>query len=168
MRGCHLIQISFYTAGIARVFGKLIKISQMPAGTINHEAKNLLDKLEDINTLFTFSHRTEKSVYYRKNLNLMQIGDKQRQAGSSGQTLAGGLDCADFQFLFSVISDIFTHKVLHLVGLAILVITLVGFNKYYSMLSSDRGLFLFYESLKLGFNKRDYEQKECCLRPIYP
>jgi len=115
----------------------------MPTGTVNHEAQNLFDNFKDLNALFVFSNRTEKPVNQRKNLNLMQIRDKQCQAGPSGQPVVGDLDVANFQFLFSIFFVILAHKVLYLVGLAILVNTFVGFNKHYSMLWQDWGLFLF-------------------------
>jgi len=86
----------------------------MPTATVNHKAQNLLEKLKDFNALFTLSDRTEKSVDQRKNLDLVQISNKQCQPGPAGQTFAGRFNCTDFQFLFSVILAIFIHKVLHL------------------------------------------------------
>ena len=88
-----------------------------------------------------FRIEPKKSVNQRKYLDLMQVCDKQRQAGSTGQTFAGHFNFANFQFLFSVRFAMFLHQVLHLIGMAILVNAFVGFNKYYSILSSDRGLY---------------------------
>jgi hypothetical protein len=92
---------------------------------------------------FFLSDRTEKPVDHRKNLNPVQISDKQRQSGSACQSVACDLDVADFQFLFPVFFAILFHKVLYLFGWAILADTLVGFGKYYSTLPKDLGLFSF-------------------------
>jgi hypothetical protein len=47
-----------------------------------------------------------------------------------------------------VIFAMLAHRVLYLLGEVILVITVVGFNKYYNTLPDFRGLFLFkYRSL---------------------
>jgi hypothetical protein len=131
----HLIHIGLNAASIARVFGKLIEISQMAAGTIDHKAQDLFEKLENRNTFFVLADRAEKPVYQRKNLNLMQIGQKKRQSGSTGESVTGDFDAANFQFIFSVIFVILIHRVLHLVGLAMLANTVMGFNKHYSTLS---------------------------------
>jgi len=48
-----------------------------------------------------------------------------------------------------------THRVLPLVGLAILIVTVMSFNWHYSTLASGRGLFLFHESLRLGIVKNE-------------
>ena len=115
----------------------------MPTGAVNHKTQDLFEELENFNALFTFPDRTEKSLNHWKNLNLMQIRDKQCQTGPSGQSFVCDLDFADFQFLFPVFFVIVAHKVSYLVGMAILVITLVGFNKYYSTLHQDWGLLFF-------------------------
>jgi hypothetical protein len=143
MRRSHIGHVGLNTAGIAGVFGKLIKISQMPTGTISHKTQNLLEEFKNRDAFFTFSDRTEKPVKQWKNLNLVQIRNEQGQTRSASQTLAGGLNGADFQFLFTVIFAISVHRVLYLMGLAMLVNTVVGFNKHYSMLPSVRGLFYF-------------------------
>ena len=132
---------------ITWIISELIKIGQMSAGAVCHEAHYLFEKFEDIYPFFTFSYRTKESIKQRENPNLMKISDEQCQAGPAGQPIAGRLDGVNFRFLFPVIFAIFFHQVLHLLGVAILVITLVGFNKYYSTLPSDEGLFYFMNRL---------------------
>jgi len=141
VRRGHFAHICLDTAGITRIAGKLIEIGQVPAGAVGHEAKDLFEKLKGRNALFAFPYRTEISVKQREYPDVMQIGYKKAQTSSAGQTLVGGFDGANFQFLFTVISAILFHQVLHLLGTAILVNALVGFNKYYSILPSDEGLF---------------------------
>jgi hypothetical protein len=64
----------------------------------------------------------------------VQVGDKQSQAGSTGQAVICGFDRADLQFSFPIIFVMFVHKVLYLVGLLLLIIFWGKFNKHYSML----------------------------------
>jgi hypothetical protein len=135
--------IGFDAPGIAGVFGKLIKIAQMPAGTIDHKTQNLFKKLKYLNPLAVLADRTKKSVRQWKDVDGMQVGDKQCQSGPAGQTLVGFLYATNFLFSFSVISAISIHEVLHLVGLAAIVMILVYFNNDYSMLPTKGGLFYF-------------------------
>jgi hypothetical protein len=141
VRGSHLVYIRLNTAGISLIFGQLIKIVQVPAGTIEHKAQDLFKKLENIGALPVLTDRSEESVQPIKNFNMIQIRDEQAQPGPTGQSVGGGFNSADFQFLFSVVFVNFIHRVLHLLGLAILVIALVGFNKDYSILPLKWGTF---------------------------
>jgi hypothetical protein len=106
----------------------------MAAGTVNHKAQNLFEKLENLDTFFALTDRAEKSVYQWKYLDLMQIGHEKGQSGPAGESVIGNFDAADFQFIFPVIFAILIHDVLHLVGYAILANALVGFSKHYSTL----------------------------------
>jgi hypothetical protein len=134
VRRSHIVHIGFNTAGISGIIAQLIKPGEMPAGTIEHETQHLLHQFSDFKPLFVFSDGAEKSVQYRKNLNLVQVGDKQSQAGSTGQAVICGFDRADLQFSFPIIFVMFVHKVLYLVGLLLLIIFWGKFNKHYSML----------------------------------
>jgi hypothetical protein len=142
-----MAHIRLDTTGITRIRGKLIEIAQVPAGAVCHETKDLFENLEDRYAFLTLPYRAKVSVKQRENLNLMQIGHEQCQPRSTGQTFVGGFDGINFLFLFTVISAIFFHQVLHLLGAAMLAITVVGFNKYYSILPSDEGLFYFKNRL---------------------
>ena len=121
----------------------LIEIAQMPAGTIDHKTQDLFKKLKDLNPLAVLADRTEKSIRQWKNVDVVQIGDKQCQSGSAGQAIAGLLDATDFLFSFPVIAAIFIHEVLHLADLAAIVIILVNSDNDYSMLNAKGGLFYF-------------------------
>ena len=115
----------------------------MPTGAIYEEAQHLLEKLRYTKAFFVFTKRPKPALDPAENLNLMKIGHEQRQSSPACQSIGSDLDAMDFRFCYPVIFAMFAHRVLYLLGVAILVITLVGFNKYYSMLSRFRGLFLF-------------------------
>src|SRR6056297_206527 len=141
MRGGHVFYVGFNAAGISSVHGQLIKITQVPTGAVSHKTQHLLEKFKNINPFFIFAKRTEQLVNQRKKLNLVQIGHKQGQSGSAGQTITGLLNGCNFQFIVSKIFAMLFHKVLYLLGWAIFAITNQFFCKYYSILSESRGLF---------------------------
>jgi hypothetical protein len=113
----------------------------MPTGTVDHKTQDLLEKHADISTLSALSDRAEKPVYQRKELDAVQICNKQRQPGSTRQPIFGCFDSVNFQFLFAVTSAIFIHKVLHLLGLASWFAFLVAFKSYTNKLPLGEGLF---------------------------
>ena len=143
MLGGHHFHAGFDASSMPCVLGKLIKIAQMPAGAINHKTQDLFEKLKDLNTLAALADRTEKSVHQWKDVDAIQVGDKQCQSGFAGQTIAGLLYTSDFLFSFLVISAIFIHEVLLLVGLAAIVMIFIYFNNDYGMLPAKGGLFYF-------------------------
>jgi hypothetical protein len=58
----HLFHIGLNVARVTFAFGKLIKIGQMSARTVDHKAQNLFEDFEDRQTLFIFSYCSKKSV----------------------------------------------------------------------------------------------------------
>jgi hypothetical protein len=82
-----------------------------------------------------------------ENTDAVHIGDKQGKTGPAGQSLAGLFDAADLQFLWAIISAIFAHKVLHLLGLSIGLTLLFAFKNYTKYLPLDVGLLLFKNRL---------------------
>ena len=143
MGGGHMASRCLDTTGIALIVFELVKVGQMPTGAVYEEAQHLLEKLRYANAFSVFAKCSKPALYPAVNLNLMQIGHEQRQACPACQPIGCDLDAADFRFSSLVIFAMLAHRVLYLLGVAILVITLVGFNKYYSTLSRYRGLFLF-------------------------
>src|SRR6056297_1722802 len=122
VRRSHLFDIGLNGSSIALISGELVKIDQMPAGAVCHEAENLLKKFEYIRAFSAFAHRPEEPIQKAKNFNLMQICDKETQPGSSGQPVGSCLHGADFGFIFSVGFAILFHKVLHLLGVLLLLL----------------------------------------------
>ena len=88
MRGGHLFHAGFNTSGISRILGKLIKIAQMPAATIDHKTQDLFEKLRYFKPLTALADRTEKFFYQWKDVDSMQVGDEQCQSSPAGQTIA--------------------------------------------------------------------------------
>jgi hypothetical protein len=115
----------------------------VPTGAVDHEAQHLLEKFEYRYCLFVFADRSEKPLNYRLNSDAVKIGNEKAQTSSAREPFAGRFDTIYFQFLFTVNSAILVHRVPHLFGIALLIITVVGFSKHYSILSIGVGLFLF-------------------------
>jgi hypothetical protein len=113
----------------------------MPTGTVDHKAEKLFEKFANINPLTTLADGTEKPIYQWEKLDAVQIGDKQRQTGPARQTVVGGFDGVNLQFLFSVTSAIFAHRVLHLLGITCWLTFLVAFKSYTNKLPLGEGLF---------------------------
>jgi hypothetical protein len=126
----HLFFVGFDAAGVTRVLVQLIEISHMPTDSVHHKAQGLFKQLEDGNALLAFANRSEIVVQNWENTDAVHIGDKQGKSGSASQLFAGLFDAADLQFLWAIISAIFTLKVLHLLGLSIGLTLLFVFNNY--------------------------------------
>jgi hypothetical protein len=94
----------------------------LPAASSAGKIEDLLEKLEYGRALSVFSHRPEEAIQKSKNFNAMQIGDKEAQPGSSGQPVGGCLHGADFCFISPVGFAIFINKVLHLLGVLLLLL----------------------------------------------
>jgi hypothetical protein len=124
------------------IFGKLIKIGQVPAGTVDHEAQKLLEKFKYLGAFFVFAHGAEESFQKCKNFNTMQVGDKQAQPGSAGQSVGSRFNSADFYFIFSVTFAICRHKVLHLLGVLWLLLLSLVLANIITHYPSGGGLFL--------------------------
>jgi hypothetical protein len=139
----HVLFWRLDTAGIAFIVSNLIKVCQPTACAINKEAQHLLEKLRYAKTFSVFPNASEPALDPAENLDLVQICNEQSQASPAGQSIRSGLDAPYFQFSSAIFFAMFTHRVLHLLGVAILAITLASFSKYYSILSNFRGLFLF-------------------------
>ena len=125
----------------------MIEIGQVPAGAICHKAQDLLEYLKDRKPFFTLSDGFKKSVNQRKNIDTVQVGHKQRQPGSSGQSIAGFLNRTDLQFLFAIFFATFRHRVLHLLGMVCLLVLLVAFKNHTRNLPPGEGLFYFRNRL---------------------
>jgi hypothetical protein len=148
MRRGHVCVLGLDAAGIAFILRKLVEIGQPTAGAIYKEAQHLLEKLGYSQALPVFTDGAETAIKPIENLNAVQIRHKQSQTSSASQPVGSGFDSSNFQFILPVISAMFAHRVLYLLGGVILVVTLAGFNKYYNTLPDFRGLFLFkYRSL---------------------
>lgn len=124
----------FDTAGIAFIVLKLIEVCQPPAGAINEEAQHLLEKFRYAKPFSAFPNGSEPTLDPAENLDLVQICNEQCQASPAGQSIGSDLDAPYFQFSFAFFFAMFAHRVLHLLGVAILAITLASFCKYYSTL----------------------------------
>jgi hypothetical protein len=143
VRRGHGFHICFDRAGIAFVFPDLVKIGQMTTGAIEKETQDLLEHLADWQSLAAFSDAAEPPVQLLENQDLVEVGHKQCQPCSSGKPIRSDLNSLNFVFPSHDLFDTLSHKVLHLLGAMLLVITLVGFFKHYSMLPLDVGLFSF-------------------------
>jgi hypothetical protein len=143
MRGCHMFQMGFNSSGIACIFFELIEIAEPPAGSIDHKAKDLLEKLKNTKTFSVFADGAEKTLQPGKDFNGMEIFHKQSQTRSSGQTVMRLFNLANLQFLFTIIFAILSHKVLHLLGVACRPGDLVVLITYTSKLPPGEGLFCF-------------------------
>jgi hypothetical protein len=144
-----MITVSGLQAGISFIFGKLIKTGQVPAGTVDHEAQKLLEKFKYLGAFFVFAHGTEESFQKCKYFNAMQIGDKQAQPGSAGQSVGSRFDSADFYFIFPVIFAIFRHKLLHLMGVLWLLLLLLILANIITHYPSGGGLFFYDRKRRL-------------------
>ena len=141
MRRSHVRSIGFDAAGIPFILRKLVEIGQPSAGAVNEKAQHLLEKFGYSQALAVFTDGAEPAIEPIENLNAVQIRHEQGQARPAGQSVGGGFDTSNFQFILSVIFAMLAHRVLYLLGGVILVVTLAGFNKYYNTLPDFKGLF---------------------------
>ena len=137
----HVCAIGFDTAGIAFMLAKLVEIGHVSAGTVDEKAQHLLEQFRNGKALAVFADGAEPSVKPTEDLNPVQIGHEQGQAGSAGQPVGSGFDASNFEFILSVVFAILAHRVLYLLGVFILVVNLAVFNKYYNTLPDFKGLF---------------------------
>jgi hypothetical protein len=100
MRRSHMFQMGFHSSGIAGIFFELIEITEPSAGSIDHKAKDLLEKLKNTNTFSVFADGAEKTLQPGKDFNGMEIFHKQSQTRSSGQAVMSFFNLTNLQFLF--------------------------------------------------------------------
>jgi hypothetical protein len=85
----HLFRGRLNGGGISLVFFQGIKVDQMTAGSIQHEAKHLLEDLGNRLPLGVFAYGAEKTFQDRINGYIEQIPHKQGQTAPGGQGVRG-------------------------------------------------------------------------------
>ena len=92
MRGKHLIWLSLNASRIAFIALQRIKVDQMPAGTIQKKAKQLLEDFCHGLSLAAFTDAAKLRFQMWQQSNVAYVSHEKAQASSAGQGVVGNFN----------------------------------------------------------------------------
>jgi len=88
---------------ITGVFLQGIEVDEMPAGTVQKKAEQLLENLHRRLSFITFSNTTKQPFEMRIELDIAHIANKKVQSSTGGENIRSRLDCINLTFTSTVI-----------------------------------------------------------------
>lgn len=117
--GEHLSGPGLGDAGIARIPGQGVEVHQVPAGTVEEKAEELLEDLADWLSLAVAPDGAEKGLQLRKDLDASEATDEEAQSSSTGEGIRGDLHPINDGFAFRRGCGRFPHYKLPPFGLMV-------------------------------------------------